>query len=87
MNPRRNSKAIRIGGVEIGGGAPIVVQSMTKTDTRDVMSTLGQIKELAEYGQSITRNDDDSEDALSDLIDALNLHIEEDEAELLKEKC
>ena len=44
-------------------------------------------KELTEYGQSITRRSEDSEDALSDLIEALDLHIEEDETELIKEKC
>ncbi len=46
MNKRRVSKPIQIGSVTVGGGAPIVVQSMTKTDTRDVMSTIEQIKEL-----------------------------------------
>ncbi len=46
MNPRRASKPIQIGSVTVGGDAPIVVQSMTKTDTRDVMSTIAQIKEL-----------------------------------------
>ena len=46
MKPRRVSKPIQIGKVTIGGDAPIVVQSMTKTDTRDVMSTITQIKEL-----------------------------------------
>ncbi len=46
MNQRRTSKPIQIGSVTVGGGAPIVVQSMTKTDTRDVMSTIEQIKEL-----------------------------------------
>ncbi len=50
MNPRRVSKAINIGGVTIGGDAPIVVQSMTKTDTQDIMSTITQIKELEDYG-------------------------------------
>jgi len=43
MNPRRVSKPVQIGNVTVGGGAPIVVQSMTKTDTRDVMSTTTQI--------------------------------------------
>ena len=46
MSPRRISKAIKIGNVTVGGGAPIVVQSMTKTDTSDAMSTIDQIKEL-----------------------------------------
>ncbi len=55
MTSRRISKAINIGGVTIGGGAPIVVQSMTKTDTRDVRSTVRQIKKLEEYGCELIR--------------------------------
>ncbi|MBL7124526.1 MAG: flavodoxin-dependent (E)-4-hydroxy-3-methylbut-2-enyl-diphosphate synthase [Dehalococcoidales bacterium] len=55
MNPRRVSKAIDIGGVTIGGDAPIVVQSMTKTNTKDIMSTIAQIKELEDYGCQIVR--------------------------------
>jgi (E)-4-hydroxy-3-methylbut-2-enyl-diphosphate synthase len=55
MNQRRLAKAIIIGGVTVGGNAPIVVQSMTKTDTRDVMSTIHQIKELEECGCELVR--------------------------------
>lgn len=55
MNPRRISKPIQIGRVTIGGNAPIVVQSMTKTDTRDVMSTINQIKELEDCGCELVR--------------------------------
>ncbi len=55
MNPRRTSKPIQIGNVTIGGSAPIVVQSMTKTDTCDVMSTIGQIKELEACGCELVR--------------------------------
>jgi len=55
MNPRRTSKQIRIGNVTVGGSAPITVQSMTKTDTRDVMSTISQIEELEDYGCEIIR--------------------------------
>ncbi|MBN1693401.1 MAG: flavodoxin-dependent (E)-4-hydroxy-3-methylbut-2-enyl-diphosphate synthase [Dehalococcoidales bacterium] len=55
MMPRRISKAIQIGGVTVGGGAPVVVQSMTKTDTRDVKATVRQIKQLAEVGCEIVR--------------------------------
>jgi (E)-4-hydroxy-3-methylbut-2-enyl-diphosphate synthase len=55
VKKRRISKAINIGGVAIGGGAPIAVQSMTKTDTRDVMSTINQIKELEECGCELVR--------------------------------
>ncbi|MEE8204921.1 MAG: flavodoxin-dependent (E)-4-hydroxy-3-methylbut-2-enyl-diphosphate synthase [Dehalococcoidales bacterium] len=52
---RRISKAIQIGDVTVGGGAPIVVQSMTKTDTCDVMSTIKQIKELESCGCELVR--------------------------------
>ncbi len=55
MNPRRVSKPIQIGNVTIGGSAPTVVQSMTKTDTRDVMSTINQIKELEDCDCELVR--------------------------------
>ena len=43
---RRKSKKLYVGSIPIGGDAPVVIQSMTTTDTRDVESTLIQIKEL-----------------------------------------
>jgi len=52
---RRASRPIKIGEVTIGGGAPIVVQSMTKTDTRDIKSTIEQIKELEGCGCELVR--------------------------------
>ena len=55
MNPRRKSKPIHIGKVTVGGNAPIVVQSMTKTDTRDATSTIRQIKELEDCGCELVR--------------------------------
>ncbi|MFC1985279.1 flavodoxin-dependent (E)-4-hydroxy-3-methylbut-2-enyl-diphosphate synthase [Chloroflexota bacterium] len=55
MNPRRMSKPIQIGKVTVGGDAPIVVQSMTNTDTRNVMSTVNQIRELEECGCELVR--------------------------------
>ena len=55
MRPRRVSKAIQVGDVTVGGNAPITVQSMTKTDTRDVKATVRQIKELEEVGCEIIR--------------------------------
>ena len=55
MNKRRVSKAIQIGRVTVGGDAPIVVQSMTNTDTRDVMSTIQQIKELEDGDCELVR--------------------------------
>jgi len=55
MSKRRASKSIYIGGMQVGGGAPISVQSMTKTDTRDVNATVQQIRELEEVGCEIVR--------------------------------
>ena len=52
---RRISKPIKIGNVTVGGGAPIVVQSMTNSDTRDAGATISQIKELEEIGCEIIR--------------------------------
>lgn len=55
MNSRRVSKPIHIGDVVVGGNAPIVVQSMTKTDTRNTKATVEQIKELESYGCELVR--------------------------------
>ena len=52
---RRPSRALRIGRVTVGGGAPITVQSMTKTDTRDVPATVRQIHQLEECGCELVR--------------------------------
>jgi len=51
----RKSRQIRIGKVSVGGGAPVTVQSMTKTDTRDVPATVAQIKSLEKAGCDIVR--------------------------------
>jgi (E)-4-hydroxy-3-methylbut-2-enyl-diphosphate synthase len=52
---RRISKQINVGGVLIGGGAPISVQSMCNTDTRDITATVAQINALAAAGCDIVR--------------------------------
>ncbi len=49
------TKQIKVGNVKIGGGAPVSIQSMTKTDTRDVLGTIRQIKELEKAGCEIIR--------------------------------
>ncbi len=54
-NTERNSRQINIGGIRVGGGAPVTVQSMTKTDTRDVAATVAQIKSLEKAGCDIVR--------------------------------
>lgn len=55
MQKRRPTKSIKLGNLTIGGGAPIIVQSMTKTDTRDVPSTVAQIKRLESAGCEAVR--------------------------------
>jgi len=52
---RRTAKPLRIGKVIVGGDTPIVVQSMTKTDTRDIPATINQIRELEDSGCEIVR--------------------------------
>ena len=52
---RRQSRACRVGDVVVGGGAPVVVQSMTNTDTADAPATARQVAELAEAGSEIVR--------------------------------
>lgn len=52
---RKLTKAVKIGGVTIGGGAPVVVQSMTNTDTRDIQGTLEQIHALSQAGCEVVR--------------------------------
>ena len=55
MTKRRVTKPVSIGGVQVGGDAPIVVQSMTATNTADVKATLRQVQELADLGCEIVR--------------------------------
>lgn len=52
---RRISRIVKVGDVPIGGGNPIVVQGMTKTDTRDVQATVEQIRSMAETGAQVIR--------------------------------
>src|SRR5207249_10417739 len=51
----RKSKAVQVKHVQIGGGAPVVIQSMTKTDTSDVGATVAQIEEMVTAGCEIVR--------------------------------
>jgi (E)-4-hydroxy-3-methylbut-2-enyl-diphosphate synthase len=53
--PRRSSVQVVIAGVRVGGGAPIVVQSMTNTDTADVEGTVRQVQALARAGSELVR--------------------------------
>ena len=68
---RRPSVAVNVGGVEIGGENPIVVQSMTNTDTSDVDATVAQAKALAEAGSELVRvtvNDEAAAQAVPEVV-------------------
>jgi len=76
--PRRQTRQISVGGITVGGGAPIRVQSMTTTKTGDVPATLQQIKELATAGAEFVRvtvNDQAAADALPQLIYECNVPL------------
>jgi len=53
--PRRLTQAVQIGGLTVGGGRPVVVQSMTNTDTSDVASSVKQVAELWRAGSEMVR--------------------------------
>ncbi|MGY8992732.1 MAG: flavodoxin-dependent (E)-4-hydroxy-3-methylbut-2-enyl-diphosphate synthase [Rhodospirillales bacterium] len=63
LQQRRQSVSVDVGGVVIGGGAPIVIQSMTNTDTADAESTARQVKDLADAGSELVRITVDTENA------------------------
>ena len=63
LSERRRSVAVRIGPVEVGGGVPVVVQSMTNTDTADVIATVKQVQQLAAAGSELVRITVNNEDA------------------------
>lgn len=71
MIKRRKTKLLTIGNIKIGSDAPISVQSMCNTDTRDVKSTLNQIHELADAGCELVRLavlDNDAADAIKEIV-------------------
>lgn len=72
--PRRKSVACNIGGVMVGGGHPIVVQSMTNTDTADTAATANQIMDLARAGSEIVRitvNTEEAARAVPKVVDTI----------------
>ena len=71
---RRRSVAINIGAVRVGGEAPVVVQSMTNTDTADVAATIQQVAALARTGSELVRvtvNNDDAAKAVPYIVEGL----------------
>jgi (E)-4-hydroxy-3-methylbut-2-enyl-diphosphate synthase len=72
---RRSTVTVRVGGVPIGSGHPIVVQSMTNTDTADVESTVGQVAALARAGSELVRvtvNNEQAAAAVPHIVEALD---------------
>ena len=54
-NTRHQTTQVMVGNVAVGGGAPIVVQSMTNTDTADIAGTVAQVAALARAGSELVR--------------------------------
>src|SRR3954465_10485172 len=77
--PRRKTVAVKVGHVKVGGGAPVVVQSMTNTDTADIAGTVAQVAALARAGSEIVRITVDRDEAAAAVP-----HIKE---KLLKQGC
>jgi (E)-4-hydroxy-3-methylbut-2-enyl-diphosphate synthase len=72
--PRRKSIVVNVGGVRVGGSSPIVVQSMTNTDTADINGTVDQVLALANAGSELVRvtvNTDDAAQAVPRIVDLL----------------
>lgn len=71
---RRTTISVDVEGVVIGGAAPVVVQSMTNTDTADVQATFDQVRLLSDAGSEIVRvtvNNDESAEAVPELVSRL----------------
>jgi (E)-4-hydroxy-3-methylbut-2-enyl-diphosphate synthase len=72
---RRQSVAVSVGKIKVGGGHPVVVQSMTNTDTADVASTVNQVMALANAGSELVRvtvNTEDAARAVPKIVDTLD---------------
>ncbi|MDY7522811.1 flavodoxin-dependent (E)-4-hydroxy-3-methylbut-2-enyl-diphosphate synthase [Sphingomonas sp. 10B4] len=72
---RRPTVGVRVGTVMVGGGAPIVVQSMTNTDTADVAATVGQVRALAIAGSEIVRVTVDRDEAAA-AVPRIRAHLD-----------
>jgi (E)-4-hydroxy-3-methylbut-2-enyl-diphosphate synthase len=81
MIQRRKSVTAKIGNVRVGGDVPVVVQSMTNTDTADVQSTVQQVAQLARAGSELVRvtvNNDAAAQAVPAIVEELakqNIHV------------
>ncbi len=78
MTKRRIAREIRVGGIRIGGNAPVAVQSMTKTDTRDIAATVDQIRRIEDAGCDLVRvavPDAEAADALSAIKKSVHIPV------------
>ena len=79
--PRRKTVAVNIGGVVVGGDHPVVVQSMTNTDTADVNATVAQVAALARAGSELVRITVDRDEAaaavpkIRDILERMNIAV------------
>jgi len=74
VSPRRQAVVVDVGGVKVGGNHPIVVQSMTNTDTADIASTVNQVMALARAGSELVRvtvNTEAAAAAVPKIVDAI----------------
>src|ERR1051326_8889555 len=75
VKPRRATPAVDVGRVKVGSSHPIVVQSMTNTDTADVIATVNQVMELAQAGSELVRvtvNTEAAAQAVPKIVDTLD---------------
>src|SRR4026207_403779 len=75
LAPRRSTVTTLIGGIKVGGGHPVVVQSMTNTDTADVPSTVNQVMALANAGSEMVRvtvNTEEAAAAVPKIVETLD---------------
>src|SRR5206468_10498617 len=78
---RRQSVTVKVGNVRVGSSAPVVVQSMTNTDTADVQGTIQQVAALARAGSELVRvtvNNDAAAKAVPHIVEGLakqNVHV------------
>ena len=75
VKPRRKAVVVDVGGVKVGGDHPIVVQSMTNTDTVDVAGTVNQVMALARAGSELVRvtvNTEQAAAAVPKIVDTLD---------------
>jgi (E)-4-hydroxy-3-methylbut-2-enyl-diphosphate synthase len=78
---KKLTKQVKVGGIKIGGSAPVSIQSMAKTDTKDIKATIRQIKELEKAGCEIVRvaiKDFESAKAIRDIKKKINIPLTAD---------